>query len=198
MKAHTLRWFGGGGAVIVLAGAAVLGPWSSREIQRDRAAVQAISNDAAPRASDTRSLAYANAAAQPAAVAGAVESSVPTATAALPSDERPSAHSKLEGVWAGTMMVGASPVQFRFEFAVSGDRVVGKATFPLGEGRIEDGRIDTNRVAFTTRHQTTAGQPLISRFAGALANDETLELTMETEGVAGNLVAARVSSPRRN
>jgi hypothetical protein len=79
----------------------------------------------------------------------------------------------ITGRWVGVIDLGASNrLQFSFNLREAGGQLSGTATFPIGEGSIEDGKVVGNQLSFTTRHQLpSTGQVLLTRFVGELTDD---------------------------
>lgn len=91
--------------------------------------------------------------------------------------------SKITGRWVGTVdLGGGNRLNFSFDLREKEGQISGTATFPIGEGNIENGKIFANKLSFATRHRLpSSGQILLTQFSGTLA-DGGLRLTMVSEG----------------
>jgi len=98
------------------------------------------------------------------------------------------------GRWIGGLDVGGgNRVQVSFNLRETGGQLSGTATFPVGEGSIEDGKITGNQLSFSTRHRLqSTGQILVTRFAGEMS-EGTIALRMQTEGGESRLTINQVS-----
>ncbi|UUZ73901.1 hypothetical protein LP415_13605 [Polaromonas sp. P1(28)-8] len=98
------------------------------------------------------------------------------------------------GRWIGGLDVGGgNRVQVSFNLRETDGQLSGTATFPVGEGSIEDGKIAGNQLSFSTRHRLpSTGQILVTRFAGDIS-DGTIALRMQTEGSESRLSINQVS-----
>ena len=107
---------------------------------------------------------------------------------------RDPASSKITGRWVGVVDVGdGNRLQFSFNFREKDGQLSGTATFPIGEGKIEDGKINADRLSFATRHSAPlTGNPLVTRFTGTLS-DRGLKLIMLSEGGESHLKLDPVS-----
>lgn len=94
----------------------------------------------------------------------------------------------LTGIWVGTINMGAGkPLQFSFDMRETGGALSGTASFPIGDARIDDGKVVGNLISFATQHKLpSTGQVLITRFSGELSAG-MLHLTMLSEGVESHL-----------
>lgn len=103
--------------------------------------------------------------------------------------------SGVSGRWIGHLDMGgnAGPTQVNFNLQATGAQLSGTATFPIGEGSIENGKITGNQLSFSTRHRVPASsQILITQFAGDL-RDGAMTLRMQTEGGESQFTIHRVS-----
>ena len=100
----------------------------------------------------------------------------------------------VDGRWAGEVNLGGgSVVHFGFELRADAGRVTGSATFPVGTSRIEDGRLEADRISFSTRHVLAAtGAPLVTRFSGVVAGD-AIAFDMLADGAVTPIAARRVA-----
>lgn len=98
------------------------------------------------------------------------------------------------GRWIGGLDIGGgNRVQVSFNLRATDGQLTGTATFPVGEGSIEDGKITGNQLSFSTRHRLqSTGQTLVTRFAGEMS-DGTIALRMQTEGGESRLSINQVS-----
>lgn len=98
------------------------------------------------------------------------------------------------GRWIGGLDVGGeNRVQVSFNLRETDGQLSGTATFPVGEGSIEDGKITGNQLSFSTRHRLqSTGQILVTRFAGEMF-EGTIALRMQTEGGESRLTINQVS-----
>lgn len=98
------------------------------------------------------------------------------------------------GRWIGGLDVGGgNRVQVSFNLRATDGQLTGTATFPVGEGSIEDGKIMGNQLSFSTRHRLqSTGQILVTRFAGEMS-DGTIALRMHTEGGESRFTINQVS-----
>ena len=96
------------------------------------------------------------------------------------------------GRWVGSIETGAGKqLQFSFELRASEGALSGTARFPIGEARIEDGKVVGGLLSFTTRHPLPAShQVLTAQFVGELA-EGVLRLSMLSEGVESHLTLNR-------
>lgn len=100
----------------------------------------------------------------------------------------------LNGRWYGEIRGGPIDfLQFTFDFHISGSSLTGRASFPIGEGAITEGRVDGNRLSFTTVHQLAAtGQTLLSRFEGEAGEREIVLDVDSGSGGRGRLTVMRI------
>ena len=98
------------------------------------------------------------------------------------------------GRWIGGLdMGGENRVQVSFNLRATEGQLSGTATFPVGEGSIEDGKITGNQLSFSTRHRLqSTGQILVTRFAGEIS-EGAIALRMQTEGGESRLTINQVS-----
>ncbi len=98
------------------------------------------------------------------------------------------------GRWIGGLDTGGgNRVQVSFNLQATDEQLTGTATFPIGEGSIEDGKIRGSQLSFSTRHRLpSTGQMLVTRFAGEIS-DGTIALQMQTEGGESRLTINQVS-----
>lgn len=99
------------------------------------------------------------------------------------------------GRWAGAVDMGTGrKVQFSFNFQQAADgRLTGSATFPVGEGNIQDGKVDGNQLSFSTLHRLpSTGQTLVTKFVGNMSNG-VIALDMQSEGGISKLTINRIS-----
>lgn len=151
-------------------------------------------SDDDPRSAEIQSVAAA-AASAPASAAVSLKLEVatvlPFATVGQPT-ESPSP--TVNGRWAGQVELGAGrAAKFSFNLRATSGQLTGTATFPIGEGSIQDGSIDGKRLAFTTHHRVqSTGQALVSRFTGEWS-DSAITLNMQSDGMDSKFVVVRVS-----
>ncbi len=102
----------------------------------------------------------------------------------------------ITGNWVGALDMGAgNRVQFSFNLSETGGQLSGTATFPIGAGSIEDGKVVGNQLWFSTRHQLpSTGQILLTKFSGELT-DDALNLTMLSEGTESKLTLTPARIP---
>ncbi len=102
--------------------------------------------------------------------------------------------SKINGRWVGAVdLGGGNRLNFSFNLREKDGQVTGTATFPVGEGVIENGKIVADQLSFVTRHRLPSnGQVLLTQFSGTLA-DGGLKLTMLSEGGKSYLTLNPVS-----
>ena len=100
---------------------------------------------------------------------------------------------ELDGRWFGEIRGGPDEfLQFTFDIRVVGDAIAGTAVFPIGRGEIVEGRLQGNRLVFTTLHRMPAtGQVVVSRFEGE-ATEREIALQVQSEGGRGNLTVNRI------
>lgn len=98
------------------------------------------------------------------------------------------------GRWIGGLDVGGgNRVQVSFNLRETDGQLSGTATFPVGEGSIEDGKVTGNQLSFSTRHRLqSTGQILVTRFAGEMS-EGAIALRMQTEGGESRLTINQVS-----
>lgn len=98
------------------------------------------------------------------------------------------------GRWQGAIdMGGSNRVQVSFNLRATDGQLSGTATFPVGEGSIEDGKITGKQLSFSARHRLqSTGQILVTRFAGEMS-EGTIALRMQTEGGESRLTINQVS-----
>ena len=88
----------------------------------------------------------------------------------------------ITGRWGGEIDLGGKKALFNFNLREAEGLLAGTATFPVGEGSIEDGKIANNKLSFATRHRLPAnGQILVTKFSGTVG-DGTISLSMFSEG----------------
>ena len=88
----------------------------------------------------------------------------------------------ITGRWGGEIDLGGKKALFNFNLREAEGQLAGTATFPVGEGSIEDGKIAYNQLSFATRHRLPSnGQVLVTKFSGTVG-DGTIVLTMLSEG----------------
>ncbi len=88
----------------------------------------------------------------------------------------------ITGRWGGEIDIGGKKALFNFNLREAEGVLAGTATFPVGEGSIEDGKIANNQLSFATRHRLPSnGQTLVTKFSGTVG-DGTIVLTMLSEG----------------
>jgi len=88
----------------------------------------------------------------------------------------------ITGRWGGEIDLGGKKALFNFNLREAEGLLAGTATFPIGEGSIEDGKIANNQLSFATRHRLPSnGQTLVTKFSGTVG-DGTIVLTMLSEG----------------
>jgi hypothetical protein len=88
----------------------------------------------------------------------------------------------ITGRWGGEIDLGGKKALFNFDLREAEGLLAGTATFPVGEGSIEDGKIANNQLSFATRHRLPLnGQILVTKFFGTVG-DGTISLTMLSEG----------------
>lgn len=99
------------------------------------------------------------------------------------------------GRWIGQLDMGsnASPAQVSFNLQATGGLLTGTATFPIGEGSIENGKITGSQLSFSTRHRLpSSSQILLTQFTGDIAQG-AIALRMQTEGGENRLTIHQVS-----
>ncbi|MDP3798074.1 MAG: hypothetical protein Q8R06_13145 [Polaromonas sp.] len=98
------------------------------------------------------------------------------------------------GRWIGGLDIGGgNRAQVSFNLRATDGQLTGTATFPVGEGSIEDGKITGNQLSFSTRHRLqSTGQILVTKFAGEMS-EGTIALRMQTEGGESRLTINQVS-----
>lgn len=124
-----------------------------------------------------------------AASAGAVSAAAPEAetvgvfASPFTSSLTSTATTSITGRWGGEIDVGSgNKALFNFNLREAEGLLAGTATFPVGEGSIEDGKIANNQLSFATRHRLPSnGQTLVTKFSGTVG-DGTIVLTMLSEG----------------
>lgn len=98
----------------------------------------------------------------------------------------------VSGKWVGTW-TGPQGKEFRilFSFEVLGDRLMGSVRYPTGEAGIYDGKIDSDRLLFITRHtpQFESQEATIS-FVGKIMGNQ-IEFVMQRPNGAQRVVARR-------
>lgn len=88
----------------------------------------------------------------------------------------------ITGRWGGEIDLGGKKALFNFNLREVEGQLAGTATFPVGEGSIEDGKIANNQLSFATRHRLPSnGQTVVTKFSGTVG-DGTIVLTMLSEG----------------
>ena len=96
------------------------------------------------------------------------------------------------GKWVGTW-TGPQGKEFRilFNFEAQGDRLMGSVRYPTGEGGIQEGRIDGDRLLFVTRHtpQFEDKEVTIS-YTGKVVGDQ-IDFVMQRPNGAQRLIAKR-------
>ena len=102
--------------------------------------------------------------------------------------------SSYTGRWVGSLDIGGTKgVHFSLNLLEADGQLTGTATFPIGEGVIESGKIVADQLSFVTRHRLPSnGQVLLTQFSGTLA-DGGLKLTMLSEGGKSYLTLNPVS-----
>ena len=108
--------------------------------------------------------------------------------------EKGPVRSSYTGRWLGSLDIGGTKgVQFSFNLLEADGQLSGTATFPIGDGVIENGKIVADKLSFATQHRlSSTGQVLITQFSGTLA-DGGLKLTMLSEGGKSYLILNPVS-----
>lgn len=98
------------------------------------------------------------------------------------------ATTSITGRWGGEIDIGSgSKALFNFNLREAEGQLAGTATFPVGEGSIEDGKIANNQLSFATRHRVPSnGQVLVTKFTGTVG-DGVIVLSMFNEGGEGKL-----------
>jgi hypothetical protein len=92
------------------------------------------------------------------------------------------ATTSITGRWGGEIDIGGKKALFNFNLREAEGLLAGTATFPVGEGSIEDGKIANNQLSFATRHRLPLnGQTIVTKFSGTVG-DGTISLTMLSEG----------------
>jgi hypothetical protein len=116
--------------------------------------------------------------------------------AGAPTPSQPAqSRSDLSGKWIGEWTAAnGRQIKIQFLFEVSGDTLMGSVRYPTGEGGIQEGRIDGDRVLFLTRHtpQFEDKEVTIS-FVGRISADGIDFIMQRPEG-ANRLVAHRQSA----
>lgn len=102
--------------------------------------------------------------------------------------------SAVTGQWVGGVdLGGGNTVQLSFNLKATGNQLTGTATFPIGDGTIQDATIEGNRLSFNTRHQVhRTGQMLVARFSGNVG-DGVINLDMQSEAGDSKLTINRVA-----
>jgi hypothetical protein len=102
--------------------------------------------------------------------------------------------SAVTGQWVGSVdLGGGNTVQLSFNLKATGNQLTGTATFPIGDGTIQDAKVEGNHLSFNTRHQVDrTGQMLIARFSGNVG-DGVIDLDMQSEAGDSKLTINRVS-----
>ena len=101
----------------------------------------------------------------------------------------------VNGRWTGGIDIGkGSMAQFSFNFQQAANgQLTGSATFPVGEGNIQDGTVEGSRLSFTTHHRLqSTGQTLVTKFVGNMS-DGVIALDMQSEGGVSKLTVNRIS-----
>ena len=102
------------------------------------------------------------------------------------------AQAELSGTWLGQWTTSnGQEVKIYFHFESSGDKLMGSVRYPTGEGGIWDGKIDGDRVLFSSRHtpQFEEHEVTIS-YAGRL-NGDSIDLIMQRPEGVSRFVAYR-------
>lgn len=105
-----------------------------------------------------------------------------------PGADTPGLPVSVTGTWVGKVQLSAgNSLPFSFNLQQTGDVLSGTARFPIGEARIEEGKIVGHQISFITRHRIqSSNAPLITTFIGEISHD-VLEVTMAGEGVQSQL-----------
>ena len=123
-----------------------------------------------------------------------MKSSTISPYANMPFSAPPQTINSATGSWTGAVRIASdAPIVFMFSLREENGILRGSATFPIGEGRIEDGKVAGNKLAFFTRHRLpSTGQILTTRFTGEIV-EGVLYLQMRSEGVDSALTLNRMS-----
>lgn len=93
----------------------------------------------------------------------------------VPATTRP-----ISGNWVGWLTAGTTVNRFRFSLREERGRLSGTVHFPVGDGVVQSGTLQQDRVTLVTLNPLAAGgQPLRTQFAGTYAGD-VIHLVMET------------------
>ena len=89
----------------------------------------------------------------------------------------------ITGRWGGEIDIGSgNKALFNFNIREAEGLLAGTATFPIGEGSIENGIITNNQLTFATRHRLpSSGQAVVTKFSGTVG-DNIIVLSMLSEG----------------
>ena len=111
-----------------------------------------------------------------------------------PFSKAPPTINSATGSWTGAVRIGTdAPVVFMFTLREEHGILRGSASFPIGEGPVEDGKVTGNKLAFFTRHRLASpGQILTIRFTGEIV-EGVMALQMRSEGVDSALTLNRMS-----
>jgi hypothetical protein len=104
----------------------------------------------------------------------------------------PAAQPDLSGNWLGQWTTDTGEVvKIYFHFESSGDKLMGNVRYPTGEGGIWDGKIDGDRILFSSRHTPQFEDNEVSiSYAGRL-NGDSIDLIMQRPEGVGRFVAYR-------
>ena len=98
----------------------------------------------------------------------------------------------LSGNWVGQWTESnGTVVKIYFRFETLGDKLMGSVRYPTGEGGIHEGKIDGDRILFTSRHTPQfENQEVGISYAGRL-NGDSIDLIMQRPEGVSRFVAYR-------
>jgi len=99
------------------------------------------------------------------------------------------------GRWVGAIDMGASNrLQFSFNFREAGGQLSGTASFPIGEGSIEDGTVVGNQLSFTTRHRMPSTGQMVLTLLDNLEDPTTQAALVLLKAPARKLIDSFITS----
>jgi hypothetical protein len=124
-------------------------------------------------------------------------SSVPNTKAASPADpSNISDNADISGNWRAVVQKGDVKYEIYFTFQTVGDKLLGSAIYPTGEGGILNGTIAQKRISFTTKHVPNfAEEEATITVEGEILGDEIRVFTQDKDGYSKGIAhrVARVS-----
>ncbi len=82
------------------------------------------------------------------------------------------------GKWAGEIAGGRGNQAVSFTFAASGSTLTGTMTTPRGDAKIEDGKVDGDKITFTISQPGRDGATVKQTYTGNVGAD-SIEMTRE-------------------